>query len=139
MGKGDGVGAGKGDGGWGTNDSYDGWNVELCNDCCSDPGVGCVAAYCPCVLMYMAADSIGENVWTFGAQSCITTCFLPVLLPEHVCLVALLRKKVRVRIGIRGELAEDAIISWLCPCCAVTQLYNELAIRGYTRPIFAMR
>ncbi len=82
--------------------------------------VGLCGYFCmPCQLR-QNAGRLGEPAILF----CLLHCFVP-------CLsLTMLRGKARNKYRIEGDVCEDAVVSWFCPCCTNVQIANEIKFRN---------
>lgn len=85
------------------------WTTGLCG--CFEHCASCLGAFCcmPCFACYVAME-MDENVC--GAFCCSS-------------FIAL-RTRLRGVLGIEGSVCKDLCALWLCPCCALSQMYREI-------------
>jgi len=103
------------------------WRASYCGffDDCESCCLGCL---CPCV-------QYGKNVerLTQGEASCCGNCCLYYLCLQVgcCCLVAGPRRtQLRAKYGLAEDCANDCCATCICPCCAMTQEWREMNVRG---------
>eukprot|EP00612_Vaucheria_litorea_P007909 CAMPEP_0171480610 /NCGR_PEP_ID=MMETSP0946-20130122/6181_1 /TAXON_ID=109269 /ORGANISM="Vaucheria litorea, Strain CCMP2940" /LENGTH=104 /DNA_ID=CAMNT_0012011881 /DNA_START=47 /DNA_END=357 /DNA_ORIENTATION=- len=67
---------------------------------------------CQCV-------TVGQMQHKIGDESFLKCCLLGWCCA--ICTRTINRGNVRKKLGVDGNLVEDLIITWCCPCCAISQ------------------
>ncbi|KAI0841168.1 PLAC8-domain-containing protein [Hypoxylon sp. FL0890] len=106
------------------------WQASLC-DC--SPCTSCLLGFClPCLLIgqtserirdpsMQSADMMNSDCMIYTLISCFTGC--------GWIYAMMKRDEIRKRYNIEGSGTSDCCVSYWCPCCALIQQDNEVAIR----------
>ena len=87
---------------------------------CFNNSTICILTFCiPCYPFGKAAEAMDENCLLWGGLYGV------IPHPFSVPLLGLMRTKVRDRQGIEGNIVEDFLLSFFCPCCILAQMAQE--------------
>ncbi|XP_075262670.1 cornifelin homolog A-like [Convolutriloba macropyga] len=92
------------------------WKFGLFS-CFGDMKICICGFFCPCILQGKVAEAIGEECLLY-----FIAFFIPIV---GLLSTIVLRKKVREKKGIHGEIGWDAIASFCCTPCVLCQAANE--------------
>ncbi|PIN12483.1 hypothetical protein CDL12_14908 [Handroanthus impetiginosus] len=103
------------------------WHSDLLG-CCSDPYL-CVKTFlCPCdTISKIASVATGKEI--SSAEACNEIMAYTLIL-GCCCYTCCIRRKLRMRLRIKGGMFDDFLSHFMCCCCALVQEWREVEIRG---------
>ncbi|XP_047334801.1 protein PLANT CADMIUM RESISTANCE 4-like [Impatiens glandulifera] len=107
----------------------EGWKTGLF-ECFDDPVSALMAFFFPCVPFGQIAEIVDN-----GHTSCSTSGLMYVLVTVCIGLPCILtcsyRAKLRNKFGLVESPGPDWLVHCFCECCAISQAYRELQLRGW--------